>query len=153
MICNGGIRIAVVIAFVLLPGIAAARSPHPRPLKAQTRFLATSAFIRGTWGTNQDIYLAEIIPHAGDKPLLVRLIDEYLTFQLPLSVDSLTSTTGTTLRIMRDVRCDIPYSQMQFRTAPGDPMAILHERLSYQPHMDKTPQSDTVLPCYRTVRP
>jgi len=153
LICNGGIRIAVVIAFVILPGITAARSPHPRTLKAQTRFLATSTFIRGTWGTNQDTYLAEIIPHTGDKPLLVRLIDEYLTFQLPLSGDNLTSTTGATLRIIRDVRCDIPYSQMQLRTTPGDPMAILQERLGYLPQLSRTPAPDEVLSCYRIFRP
>jgi hypothetical protein len=133
--------------------MVAARTSHIRPFKARTHFFATSTSIRGTWGTNQDIYLAEIIPHEGSLPVLIRLIDEYLTFQVPLSVDSITSTTGTTLRIIRDVRCDIQYSQMQLRTAPGDPMAILHERLGYQPQLSRTPAPDEVLYCYRTVRP
>jgi hypothetical protein len=152
VICSGAIRVAVVIAFVILPDIVTARTPHIRPLKARTHVLATSTFIRGTWGTNQDIYLAEIIPHKGSLPILVRLMDEYLTFDPPLSVDGLTSTTGATLRIVRDVRCDIRYSQMQLRTAPGDPMAILPERLGYQPQLTRTPATDEVLSCYRTVR-
>jgi hypothetical protein len=152
VICNGALRIAAVVIFVILPGIIAAKTPQSRPLKVRVHFLATAASLRETWGTNEDTYLAEIAPHGGSIPVLVQLIDEYLTFEPPLSFDSLTSTTGTALRIIRDARCDIPYSQMQLRTAPGDPKALLHERLNYQPRVDERPQADTILPCYRTIR-
>jgi hypothetical protein len=136
---------------MLLSGIAAAKSPHPRPLKARTHFLATSTCIRGTWGTNEDIYLAEITVNGRDKTL-VRLIDEYPDLQPPMSHESLTSSTGTEIWIKRDSECDIAYANMKLRTAPGDPMVILHERLKYQPQMDNAPAPDTNLPCYRTVR-
>lgn len=152
MIYGSSSRIATVVAFAILSGIMAAKTPHPHTVKAQTRFFATSTCIRGTWGTNQDTYLAEIVPHDEREPHLVRLIDEYPNLLPPLSIESLTSTAGTTLRILRDRSCDVPYGRMQLRTAPGDPIAILPERLGYQPQMDRTPVPGTNLPCYRTVR-
>jgi hypothetical protein len=144
---------ATVLAFAILSGIAGAATAHLRPMKTQTRFLATSTCIRGTWGMNQDIYLAEIVPSGGNEPLLVRMIDEYPNLQLPLSVDRLNSTAGSLLRIKRDMQCDVPYTRMQLRTAPGDPMAILPERLGYKPELGRTPGPNEVLRCYRTVRP
>jgi hypothetical protein len=147
-----GIRAAIVIVFVILPGIGAAKSPRPHPFKAHTRFLATSTCMRGTWGLNLDVYLAEIATEKGSEPVLVRLIDEYRNLDPPLSVGALTSVTGTTLRFRRDRQCDMPYAQMQLRTAPGDPMAILHKRLVYQPQLPKTPEPNEMMPCYRTMR-
>jgi hypothetical protein len=146
------LRVSAVILFTILPMIAAAKSPHPHTIKANTRFLAASTCIRGTWGQNLDVYLAEIVTQKESEPVLIRLIDEYRNLDPPLSVDALTSTTGTTLRIRRDALCDMPYGAMQLRTAPGDPMAILHERLGFQPQMSWQPESTAILPCYRTVR-
>jgi hypothetical protein len=140
------------MAFAILSGIADAKTSHPRSIKAHTRFPAASTLIRGTWGMNQDIYLAEISSRNGSEPQLVKLIDEYSNLAPSLSDDTLTSTTGTNLRIRRDMRCDIPYATMRLRTAPGDPMAILPERLTYRPQMDRAPAPGLVLPCYRTVR-
>jgi hypothetical protein len=51
-----------------------------------------------------------------------------------------------------DAQCDLPYRKVLPRTAPGDPMAILPESLGYQPKLEKTPQPDEVLPCYRTAK-
>lgn len=146
------VRISAVIVLVILPEIAIAKSPHPSAFKAHTRFLATSTCIRGTWGLNLDVYLAEIVPIKGSDPVLVRLIDEYRDLDPPLSVATLTSPTGTTLQVRRDQQCDMPYGRIPLRTAPGDPMAILHERLGYQPQLSKTPDSHEVLPCYRVIR-
>ncbi|MDR3573593.1 MAG: hypothetical protein P4L50_07020 [Anaerolineaceae bacterium] len=151
MIYERGILAVVAAAFALSPAIAPAKSP--RPFKVHTRFLATSTCIRGTWGLNLDVYLAEIFPAKESAPVLVRLIDEYRNLDPPLSVSALISETGTTLRVRRDQQCDMPYGQMQLRTAPGDPMTILHERLGYQPHLASIPAPNAVLPCYKTVRP
>jgi len=85
------VRISAVIVLVILPEIAIAKSPHPSAFKAHTRFLATSTCIRGTWGLNLDVYLAEIVPIKGSDPVLVRLIDEYRDLDPPLSVATLTS--------------------------------------------------------------
>lgn len=98
-----------------------------------------------------DVYLAEIVLHKGSEPVLARLVDEYNNLDAPISVVALTSATGATLRVRRDRQCDMPYAQMQLRTAPGDPMAILHERLGYQPQLSQTPQPTELLPCYRTA--
>lgn len=116
------------------------------------RFLATSTVVRGTWGYNQDIFLAELQPARNGELQLVRLIDEYPNFYPPLAAEVLKSKSGTVLKVRRDAQCDLPFGQVQLRTAPGDPMAILHERLGYQPRMDRTPEARTPLPCYRTVR-
>jgi len=150
--CNGSFRMAAVIALLVLSGIASAKTRQPRPVKAQVRFLATSQSIRGTWGANEDVYLAEIAVSVGDKTL-VRLIDKYPNLRSPLSTDSLTSTSGTILLLRRDTQCDMPFGKIQLRTAPGDRMAILPVKLKYQPQLLKNPEPNEILPCYRTVRP
>lgn len=151
MVHERSVRTLVLILVALWPAISAARPSHPRAFKARTHFLATSTSIRGTWGLNMDVYLAEIVLHKGSEPVLARLVDEYNNLDAPISVVALTSATGATLRVRRDRQCDMPYAQMQLRTAPGDPMAILHERLGYQPQLSQTPQPTELLPCYRTA--
>jgi hypothetical protein len=141
------------VAFIILavlPAISEPKSFHP--FKAHTRFVATSTCIRGTWRFNLDVYLAEILSKKGSETVLARLIDEYGNLEAPISVSALTSATGTYLRVKRDRQCDMPYAQIQLRTAPGDPMAILHERLGYEPQLSKVPQPNEVMSCYRTVR-
>jgi hypothetical protein len=149
---EGLIQAIAVTVLAVLPGTMRGESHRSRPFTARTRFLAASTCIRGTWGLNLDVYLAEIAPQKGSEPVLVRLIDEYRNLDPPLSVDALTSAEGTTLRVRRDRQCDMPYNRIQLRTAPGDPMAILHEKLGYQPLLSRTPQLNEVLPCYRMVR-
>jgi hypothetical protein len=146
-------RVATIAATALFLYATAWAWPHRHSQKAYVRFIADSTIIRGTWGQNEDTYLVKLHFHLNDELLLARLIDEYRPFDPPLSIDMLTSTVGTDLRIRRDPLCDIPYGQMQLRTAPGGPMAILHERLGYQPQLQRTPTLDESLPCYRTVRP
>ena len=140
--------------FCIAASIAASAAawPHQREQEAEVRLLATSTFIRGTWGLNLDVYLAEIAPQKGSERELVRLIDEYLNSDPPLSAGAPTSAVGTTLRIRRDQQCDMPFARLQLRTAPGDPMAILPERLSYRPQLPRTPGPDETLPCYRILR-
>jgi hypothetical protein len=147
------LRTATAIALIaIFIHPADARSPI-RVQKTHVRFLAASTFVRGTWGYNQDIFLAELLSPRHGEPLLVRLIEEYPNGFPPLSADALTSPGGTVLRVRRDVQCDLPYASILLRTAPSDPRATLHERLGYSPHLDKAPEPDAILPCYRTVRP
>jgi hypothetical protein len=121
-------------------------------VKAQVRFLATSTEIRGTWGTNEDTFLVELQPVHHGELQLVRLLDEYPNPYPPLPVEILKSQSGTVLRVRRDAQCDRPFGEILLRTAPGDPMAILPERLSYQPQLDRIPEARKLIPCYRTVR-
>lgn len=125
---------------------------HIRVEKAQVRFLATSTEIRGTWGTNEDVFLVEIEPVHHGELQLVRLLDKYPSLWTPIPSEILKSQSGTVLRVRRDAQCDRPFGEILLRTAPGDPMAILPERLSYQPQMDRTPEAQKLVPCYRTVR-
>jgi hypothetical protein len=125
---------------------------HKNGQKARVRFLASSTLIRGTWGPNEDIYLAELTFTREGDPLLVRLMDSYPNEAPPILTAALTSDSGTTLKVHRDTGCDLPYGQMILRTAPGDPIAILDERLGYRPQLLVTPGSDEPVPCYRMLR-
>ena len=131
--------------------MASARG-YSRVQKSKVHFLATATLLRGTWGMNQDIYLVELVPKKADFPKLVRIVDEYPEFTRPLSHDVLTDQVGDVLRRVREDSCDIVYAGMHLRTAPGDPMALLHERLGYQLNLQKTPDPDELLSCYRIVR-
>jgi hypothetical protein len=143
------VSIAVVIA---ISGTAAGAWPHKLGQKARVRFLATSTLIRGTFGPNEDTYLAELSLNKGNERVLIRLIDAYPNETPPISLEDLTTPTGVTIRVRRDFECDRPFEQMIMRAAPGDPLAILPERLEYQPQLTSTPQPDSRLPCYRIVR-
>lgn len=142
------VSVFVVIAITTTAGAW----PHKKGQKARVRFLATSTLIRGTFGQNEDTYLAQVFNARGEESYLIRLVDAYPNEAPPLSVAMLTSDSGTLLRIQRDLRCDRLYGEMPLRTAPGDPMALLLERLSYQPRMEHVPQPESLLPCYRAVR-
>jgi hypothetical protein len=122
-------------------------------LKARVRFLATGSIIRTTWGSNRDEYLVEVTATPEGESVLARMIDDYASYQPPLSFAVLTSQAGSALTIRRDPRCEMPYATMQLRTAPGDPLAIVHERLGYKPELTSTPRQGVMLPCYRPERP
>lgn len=143
------VLMAMVIFTFATPGGA---WPHKQEQKARVRFLATSTLIRGTWGQNEDTYLAQLDFRRNDEKVLVRLMDAYPNETPPLSMDALKSDAGTVLRVLRDRQCDRPYGEMPLRTAPGDPMAILLEPLRYRPHLDAIPEPSAILLCYRTVR-
>jgi hypothetical protein len=146
------IRIVTLMACIAVAVTSADARARIRVQKAHVRFLATSTMVRGTWGYNQDIFLAELQPARHGELQLVRLIDEYPNLYPPLPAEILTSQSGTVLKVKRDAQCDLLFGQVLLRTAPGDPMAILPVRLGYQPQMDRTPEARTLIPCYRTVR-
>lgn len=153
MISNSLARITTLILFIAVSASMAGAWPHKRGHKVQVRFVATSTLVRGTWGQNEDIYLAELSLSHDTESVLVRLIDAYPNEAPPLSREILMSDSGILLRVRRDSECDRPSAQMLLRTAPGDPMAILLERLEYEAPSDRKPNPERILPCYRTVRP
>jgi hypothetical protein len=142
----------IAIFLIASCSLSAGARSHGSIEKAQIHFLATSTVIRGTWGTNEDVYLAELRLSSNGESTLVRLIDEYSSDFPPLSTKALTSPAGTVLRVRRDVQCDVPYGAMLLRTAAGDPTAILSDRLGYDPKLSSVPASHMILRCYRTVR-
>jgi len=146
---------AKVGMIVLLAGVSSSPLkawPHKHGHKVQVRFLATSTLVRGTWAQNEDTYLAELNLSHGTESVLVRLVDAYPNEAPPLSREVLTSQSGTALRVNRDAECDRPFGEMPLRTAPGDPMAILLEPLSYHPPLHWTPATGMILPCYQILR-
>ena len=140
------------MAIIVASAFSAGARQRPRVEKARLRFLATSTILRGTWGNNEDTYLAELLSSDGKDPVLTRLVDAYPNEAPPLSQAILTSDQGTIVTVRRDAACDLPYDELLLRTAPGDPSAILPERLGYTPQLDHAPEPGAILPCYRTVR-
>jgi hypothetical protein len=90
--------------------------------KARVKFLAASTLIRGTFGPNEDTYLAELGLDKKSEHILVRLIDAYPNQTPPILGEGLTAPSGSTQRARRDFGCDPSCWQMIMRTAPGDPM-------------------------------
>lgn len=146
------LNIAALLIVITLAGPSAGAWPHHHGKKARVHFLANSTLLRYTWGQNQDTYLAQLFFPKQSVPVLARLVDVYSNGWPSLSRKVLKSDTGTILRVERDEDCDRPYGEMLLRTAPGDLLAILPERLHYQPHLDDTPAPDSILPCYRVIR-
>jgi len=146
------VRIVSIAVAISISSAVAGAWPHKPDQKAHVRFLATSTLVRGTFGPNEDTYLAEMTLAKNSESILIRLVDAYPNETPPISRADLTASSGVTLRVRRDFECDRPYDQMITRAAPGDPLAILPERLEYRPQIGSTPQPATRLPCYRTVR-
>jgi hypothetical protein len=152
VITNAFARIVVMVAVIAVSATSALAWPHKKGQRLQVRFVATSTLIRGTYGPNEDTYLAELSLDKGRERFLVRLVDAYPNEAPPILRVNLTAPSGIMLRLRRDFGCDRLFGEILSRTAPGDPMAILPERLGYQPDLDKAPDPNAVLPCYRTVR-
>ena len=145
-------RIIAVLLFIILSTTCVDARRHKGDTTARVKFLAASTLIRGTWGQNEDTYLAELNLRSESESILVRLIDEYPNLLPPISYPALTSATGTKLRVRRDSQCDTVYGRMLLRAKPGDLTAILPERLVYHPVLERRVTSDALLLCYRTVR-
>lgn len=131
---------------------ASAMTGRPHPIKVNARFLATSTSIRSSWSTSQDVYLIEMVPHGSDQPVLARLIDDHPEYHEMFLAKRFASTDDATLRIWRDQSCDIAFAQMPLRTPPGDPRAVLPERLGFQPKLSRAVEADEILPCYRMMK-
>ena len=142
----------IVCTFLLLAHLANAWPHRHSGKKARVHFLAESTLVRGNWGWNEDAYLAELRLPKQAELVLVRLVDSYPNEAPPLSYAVLTAESGASFHVKRDQECDRPFGTMPLRAAPGDLMAILPMRLSYQPKMDRMPESGAILPCYRVAR-
>lgn len=148
------LRVTVLLSAALIAasGPALGRSASGAQ-KATVHFLATGTLVRVSWGMNEDTYLSTLTFPKRAEPLMVRLIDEYSQAHSALSREMLTEPQGAILRVRRDASCDRPFAQMLLRTAPGDPLAPVPERLSYRlPSSITTPLPDATLPCYRVER-
>jgi hypothetical protein len=140
----------IVLLTLLATPIASAKSR--KYIRAQVLFLATSTDTRTSLGENYDFYLIEIDHPDGSGPTLARLEDIYPPYQSALPDAILKSPDWVHLKITRDGSCDITFGAMPLRTAPGDPAAILPERLGFHPHLAQPPGADQALPCFKTVR-
>lgn len=149
---RNGLEAVAILIVITLAGTSARAWPHHHGQKARVHFLATSTLIRGTWGMNEDTYLAQLFFPKQSAPVLARLMEAYPNEWSPLTRNVLKSDTGTILPVKRDPDCDRPFGEILLRTAPGDPLAILPERLRYQPHLEETPTPDTVVPCFLVIR-
>lgn len=141
---------SITLLALITPPMASARLPKHIP--AQVRFLATSTSTRSSFGENYDVYLIEIKRPDGRVSKFARLEDIYPPYQSALPQTILKSSGWVPLKVKRDRGCDVAYGEMPLRTAPGDPAAILPERLGYHPRLTKLPDANAVLPCFRVVQ-
>lgn len=145
-------QIGTIFVVMTLAAAGAGAWPHQHGQKARVHFLAISTVIRGTWGPNEDTYLAQLLFLKQNEVVLVRLVDANPNECPPLAQEVLTSDAGALFPVKRDAECDRPFGELLLRTAPGDPMAILPERLGYRPPLERMPMLETILPCYRVLR-
>ena len=147
-------RVTVLVwAAILLACGAANGQGSPRAARVKVHFLATSTSVRTSEGRNEDVYLVEIsLSDTHDEIALARLVDEFPSYRKALSTKMLQNDTTTVIRLRRDRNCDRAFGNMPLRTAPGDPSAILPERLGFQPQLPRPVEENEVLPCYRIER-
>ena len=130
----------------LAQGSAYARSRHS--IKAKVHFLAAGIMIRGTWGQNEDNYLAETISGKGNREL-IRIRNRYPSWFPSISNSALASKEGIKFRLVRDETCDVAFGAMHLRAKPDDPTATLPIWLDYHPTIDNQPGTNDMLSCYR----
>jgi hypothetical protein len=125
----------------------------PRTVKLPVHFLATSTSIRDSEGHNEDVYLVAIsLPGDAGEIAVARLIDEFPPYRQAISKQLLDTDGTISMRLRRDRECDRPFGLVPLRTAPGDPSAVLAERLGFNPKLPHQVESADTIPCYRTVR-
>lgn len=146
------LSIIVILMSSPMPALGVTRAGK-EIVRTNVRFLATSTSIRSSWAGNQDVYLVQIeLPGRAKQATLARLVDEYPSYRAAIPSEVLMSSSATSFRLERDRGCDITYGLMLLRTAPGDPMAIMPERLSFQPALPEPVTPTEILPCYDVVR-
>lgn len=126
--------------------------PHRKSPWLRVRFLAEETLVRGTWGINQDKYLAEFIPSGNCPSGILQIVDEYSEWDFPISFSDLSNKNGIKLRLQRDMSCDVMFSNLNLRAAPGDPEAILAVTMTYKPNNLKDISQNQTVPCYHIVR-
>ncbi len=138
-------------ASLLLLGILLANPAFAGGNKAGVRFVAQSMSFRTTWAYSEDVYLVEIHPSKNGQPYYGKLLDAYQGLGRPLPLQMVTSKSPITMKIARDSSCDVRYGNMLIRSAPGDPVALLPGKFTYESSETKSIPKDTMIPCYRTV--
>lgn len=144
----------LVPVLLMLAPVSPAFARQGKPTKMLVRFLATSTSVRISEGDSEDVYLVEVrsAKRIDGAMEVARLVDRYPAYLPSLPLQTLRSTSGTVLHLVRDATCDTVTGQMPIRTAPGDPEAILPERLGYHVDLPAGYGPGADLPCYRLVR-
>lgn len=121
-------------------------------IQAQIRFVASSTFVRGTWGLNEDTYLVELRNSRSGSAFLALLIDTYPNEAPPIPYDVVTANKETAIRVRRNTKCDRQFGDIQLRSAPGDRSTLLPEKLIYKLQISIEPARDAIIPCFYTLR-
>lgn len=145
----------LVVLLLCLTNCLNATTDRPHSLlRCRIRLLATSTSVRVDMGRNEDVYLAALSwqhPKQHSDVTLARLVDDYPGYRSGI-LDSIRVSTNATFRVERDPSCDRALALIPIRTAPGDPRAVLPERLGYSVPVPLAVTSTGILPCYRVVR-
>ena len=118
------LHIGAIFAVMTLATSSAGAWPHKHGQKARVHFPATSTLIRGTWGQNEDTYLAQLHLPKQNEAVLVGLVDAYPNEWPPLGRKILSADAGSVLPVKRDQDCDRPFGEILLRRrrrSPGHP--------------------------------
>ena len=94
----------------------------------------------------------ELMSTNANAASFARLIDEYPSYRTSPLEHVTFGDESIRLRLRRDLTCDTTFSSIPLRTAPGDPAAVLPERLGYNPKLSRSIDAAEILPCYRVLR-
>ncbi len=110
---------------------------------AEVTLLAVSSSSRQSFAGNQEIYLADLQTKQGDHQL-VRLVDQYPGYGLPIRDSLLRDRTLFTMRVTREPECDLPGTQVFL--APTDQVVFSGSvRDSLQS------RGTELVPCYKAL--
>lgn len=138
-------------ALPVLLGITATLSaarPTPftnqsKPMKAHVRILAVSSTSHQSFAGNQDVYLADVSTKATEHQL-VKLVDQYPGFGLPIRQDLLHNQQLFDMQVTREPECDAVATDIFLR--PGD--SVLYDA-SVRDTL--TTHAADAIPCYKTL--
>lgn len=143
----------ISLAMCFLGAHLALAKRSDKPIKIEVQFLADSTIVRSSYGENEDVYLVKLTAErGGSEAVFARLIDRYPPSGVSIPSEVLASEQQTRFEVHRDRHCDIAYRDFVLRARPGDPLAILPERLGFKPELSPPISPTDVLPCYRVVR-
>jgi len=114
------------------------------------RFVARFTAARGTWGTNDEIYLVEIHSAKHEELFYGKLVDRRLNLNAPLPQRILTSKSAVAMKIARDPEWMCPSRACQFVLPPGHQIALIHTKLTFQSPETGSIEANEILPRYRT---
>lgn len=142
--CFSCITAILLANAIYLSASGAWSQPHEKA--SWIRLLAASTLVRNTWSQNENTSLALLLSPKESKSKFVRLVEACPNEAPPFFHAVMTFNSRTALRVRCIANCDRPFGEILLRTAPGHPMVILPEQLSFQSRLDQFQNRASIVP-------